>query len=65
MGGTPIHFGAIQENWTAFQRMSELYDENELLRPDNDAWSPLFWALLNRSAPVEIVRHLIDHGEDI
>lgn len=65
MGRSPIHFAAVGGHWDVFERVSKLYDESELTMPDNDGWTPLFWALLNDSVDVGLVEHLIKHGADL
>ena len=64
MGRTPVHFAAASGNWDVFQHVSGLYDEKELTEPDYDGWTPLFWALRNRTSSGRIVEHLIEHGAD-
>lgn len=65
MGRSPIHFAAVGGHWDVFERVSKLYDESELIMPDNAGWTPLFWALLNDSVDVGLVEHLIKHGADL
>ncbi|KAL5041269.1 ankyrin repeat-containing domain protein [Aspergillus fruticulosus] len=65
MGRTPVHFAASSGDWDVFARVSSLYDQNQLIEPDADGWTPLFWALLTRKANARIVQHLIGHGADI
>lgn len=42
MGRSPIHCAAVGENVNTFIRISELYDETELTKPDKAGWTPLF-----------------------
>jgi ankyrin repeat protein len=65
MGRSPIHFAAVGGHWDVFEGVSKLYDESELTMPDNDGWTPLFWALLNDSVDARLVEHLIKHGADL
>ncbi|KAI7971832.1 hypothetical protein EIK77_000977 [Talaromyces pinophilus] len=65
MGRSPIHFAAVGGHWDVFETVSKLYDESELTMPDNDGWTPLFWALLNDSVDIGLVEHLIKHGADL
>lgn len=65
LGRTPVHFAAVSGNWEVFKKISEIYDEKELHRPDGEGWTPLFWAVFNRETPIEIVQHLVDHGADL
>lgn len=65
MGRSPIHFAAVGGYWDVFERVSQLYDESELIIPDNAGWTPLFWALMNASVDIRLVEHLIQHGADL